>query len=751
MRFTRPLDRNNFVPHPGGCDVFVMACTALIEAFVEEFSTARRGTSIALGFGSESSSKIMPAIPTHCPYCALQCGMLVAVDERGTAGVTADPKFPVNLGGLCLKGWTAAETLAHGERLRAPLVRVDGVLVATSWDAALDAAAARIRDTQQRHGRDAVGVLGGGSLTNEKVYLLGKFARVALGTANIDYNGRFCMSSAAAAATRAFGIDRGLPFPLADLGKAALILLVGANPAATMPPLMRYFERQQRDGGMLIVADPRRTATAAWAGRHLALRPGSDTALANGLLHVLITDKLIDRDYIETRTEHFEEARRVAMGYWPERVEQITGLPERTIIDTAHLLGEAPSAMILTARGPEQQARGVTNALAYLNLALAAGLPGRPFSGFGTLTGQGNGQGGREHGQKTDQLPGYRRLDDPDARRHLAGIWGIDEQLLPIAGKSAYELLDSLGSDIRSLFVMGFNPAVSAPNALHVGKRLRALDTLIVTDFFLSETAQLADIVLPSAQWAEEEGTMTNLEGRVLHRRRAVAPVEGCRTDLEILTAIAARLGHASRFPSAEPRHVFDELRRASQGAPADYSGITYERIDAEDGVFWPCPDDQHPGTPRLFGERFPTPSGRARFHATPEADVADARDADYPLHLTTGRILQHYQTANQTRRVAELAKAAPEAVAEMHPRTARLAGIADGSRITLTTRRAVARFTVKLTRDSREDTVFVPFHGQTGEPVNRLTNDALDPISRMPEFKVCAVHVAPCGNEDLP
>jgi assimilatory nitrate reductase catalytic subunit len=675
--------------------------------------------------------------------------MLVTADEQAV-GISADPRFPVNLGGLCLKGWTAAATLAHGERLRAPLIRVNGVLVETSWDEALDAVAARIRDTRDRHGRDAVGVLGGGSLTNEKVYLLGKFARVAVGTANIDYNGRFCMSSAAAAASRAFGIDRGLPFPLADIGQAAVILLVGANPAETMPPMMRYFERQQREGGMLIVADPRRTATAAWAGRHLALRPGSDTALANGLLHVLISDKLVDRDYVAERTEHFEDARRVAMGYWPERVEQITGIPERAIVEAAHLLGEASSAMILTARGPEQQARGVTNALAYLNVALAAGLPGRPFSGFGTITGQGNGQGGREHGQKTDQLPGYRRLDDPDARRHLARIWDIDEQLLPVAGKSAYELLDSLGGDIRTLFVMGFNPAVSAPNALHIGERLRALDSLIVTDFFLSETARLADIVLPSAQWAEEEGTMTNLEGRVLHRRRAVLPSEGVRTDLEILTAIAARLGHAGRFQSAAPRHVFDELRRASQGAPADYSGITYERIDAEDGVFWPCPAEDHPGTPRLFADTFPTSSGRARFHAAVEPDVADPRDAEYPLHLTTGRILQHYQTANQTRRVAELVAAAPEAVAEMHPRTARLAGVADGSRITLTTRRAMARFTVKLTRDIREDTVFVPFHGQTGEPVNRLTSDALDPISRMPEFKVCAVRVSPCGNEDL-
>ena len=396
----------------------------MIGAFARNSPKIAGGTSIALCFGAvrTATSCQPPRLIARTAHFSAACSS--TVDERTAPGISADPRFPVNLGGLCLKGWTAAETLAHGERLRAPLVRINGVLVETSWDAALDAAAARIRDTRQRHGRDAVGVLGGGSLTNEKVYLLGKFARVAVGTANVDYNGRFCMSSAAAAATRAFGIDRGLPFPLEDIGQAAVILLVGANPAETMPPMMRYFEQQQRGGGMLIVADPRRTATAAWAGRHLALRPGSDTAFANGLLHVLIRDKLVDHGYVAERTEHFEEARRVAMGYWPERVEQITGIPERTLVETAHLLGEAPSAMILTARGPEQQARGVANALAYLNVALAAGLPGRPFSGFGTITGQGNGQGGREHGQKTDQLPGYRRLDDPAARRHLAAHLG---------------------------------------------------------------------------------------------------------------------------------------------------------------------------------------------------------------------------------------------------------------------------------------------------------------------------------------
>jgi assimilatory nitrate reductase catalytic subunit len=665
---------------------------------------------------------------------------------RDHVSVLENPTFPVNAGGLCIKGWSAAATLSHPDRLLTPLVRDgSGTLVPASWDAALEHVARSFEDVQARYGRDAVGVFGGGSLTNEKTYLLGKFARVALGTSNIDYNGRFCMSSAAAAALEAFGLDRGLPFPLADIPRAGTILLVGSNVAETMPPMMRYFEDQQRNGGKLIIVDPRRSATAQWATLHLRLMPGSDAALANGLLHILIRDHLVDDSYIADRTEGFDEVRRTATTYWPERVEHFTGVPEAELIEAARMLGTAPNAMVLTARGPEQQSQGVTNTLAYINLALALGAVGKPFSGFGSITGQGNGQGGREHGQKADQLPGYRRIDDPEARRHIARVWGVPERSIPGCGKSAYELLDSLGEDggVRALLVMGSNVVVSAPHAQRIMQKLRALDCLVVTDFFLGETAQLAHVVLPAAQWAEEDGTMTNLEGRVILRRRAFDPPPDVRDDLTILSALAARLGKAEYFTYRGSREVFEELRRASRGGPADYSGISYERIDAEDGVFWPCPDADHPGTPRLFAERFPTPTGRARFHATPHQAPAEARDGVYPLHLTTGRVLAHYQSGAQTRRVAELQERAPEPLAEMHPTTAQLAHLSDGQYIRLETRRGSARFRLKVTRAIREDTVFVPFHWSGEQSVNRLTNPALDPVSKMPEFKVCAVRAS--------
>ena len=386
----------------------------------------------------------------------------------------------MNKGALCIKGWTAAGTLNHPERLRSPLMRdtTHGALAPVSWDAAMTRIVSKFKRTQEDYGADAVGVFGGGSLTNEKSYLLGKFARVALGTANIDYNGRFCMSSAAAASIKAFGIDRGLPFPVEDIAGSEAILLVGSNASETMPPIMQYFEAQRANGGRLIVADPRLTTTAQRADLHLRLTPGTDAALANGILHILVRDGLIDADYIEAHTEGFASMRATVSTYWPERVERITGVSEANLIQAARMLGEARTAIVLTARGAEQQAQGVNNTLSFINIALALGLVGKPNSGYGCLTGQGNGQGGREHGQKADQLPGYRKIDDPTAREHVASVWGINPDTLPAPGKSAYELLDSLGQEggVRSLLVLGSNVVVSAPNAVHVERRLRSLD-----------------------------------------------------------------------------------------------------------------------------------------------------------------------------------------------------------------------------------------------------------------------------------
>jgi assimilatory nitrate reductase catalytic subunit len=698
---------------------------------------------------SPTTGAVTP-VRTHCPYCSLQCGMTLTPREQGAGPVleVAGANFPTNRGGLCEKGLSSAELIDHPDRLTTPLVRDhrDEPFREATWDEAYDRIVTALTVAQERHGRDAAGLFGGGGLTNEKAYQAGKFVRVALRSASIDYNGRFCMSSAAAAATKAFGIDRGMPFPLADIARADTVMLVGANPADTMPPAMRWFAAGVERGARHLVVDPRYTATAATADVHLQPVPGTDLALANGLLHLAIKHRLVDAGYVAERTTGWPAVRRAMRQYWPDRVERITGVPVRVMERTVHLLAESRATMILSARGAEQHAKGSDTALAWINLALALGLPGRPSSGWATLTGQGNGQGGREHGQKADQLPGYRMLADPAARAHVAGVWGIDPDELPQPGVSAYEMLDRLGTPggVRALLVMASNIAVSAPRAAHVRERLGDLDFLCVSDLFLSETAELADVVLPCAQWAEEEGTMTNLEGRVLRRRRAVEAPDGVRSDLVVLAEIADRLGRGAFF-DREPRAVFDELRRASAGGKADYAGISYERIDAERGVFWPCPapgDDgvEHPGTPRLFRDGFPTPDGRARFHVVHHRDAAELPDDEYPYRLTTGRSRAHYQSGTQTRRTKALLDAEPEPVVDIHPDLAARLGVTDGSDVSLRTRRGTARMRARLSPEIRPDTVFAPFHWSGGATINDLTNPALDPTSRMPEFKTCAV-----------
>lgn len=682
-------------------------------------------------------------VATHCPYCSLQCGMSL---READGLVRIGPRdVPASRGGLCQKGWTAAELLSPGPRLAGPLMRArrDAPLTPVSWDEALDRIAGELSRAQAAYGQDSAGIFGGGGLTNEKAYWLGKFARVALRTSAIDYNGRFCMSSAAAATTRAFGIDRGLPFPLPDLAAADVILLAGGNAAETMPPFTRWLADHQGKGGALIVVDPRRTPTARRATLHLQVTPGTDLALANGLLHLAIAGGRVDEAYIAARTSGFGDVRRVAAAYWPERVERITGVTVADQRAAVRLLAGAGRAVVLTARGAEQHSKGADTVTAFINLALALGLPGTPGSGYGCLTGQGNGQGGREHGQKADQLPGYRRIDDPAAREHVARVWGIDPALIPGPGRSAFELLDSLGTQggVRALLVMGSNVAVSAPAAGRIARRLGALDFLAVCDPVLSETAALADVVLPVAQWAEETGTMTNLEGRVLLRARATPPPPGVRTDLEVIAALARRLGAPGDW-DPDPQRVFAELGRASAGGPADYSGISYERIAASGGVFWPCPSPGHPGTPRMFLDRFATPDGRARFFPVEHRPAAEEPDERYPVYLTTGRLLQHYQSGAQTRRVRALREAQPEPVVEVHPDLASACSIGNGDRVRVVSRRGAAEGRARITDIVRPDTVFMPFHWGGAASVNLVTNPALDPVSRMPEFKVCAVRL---------
>lgn len=688
---------------------------------------------------------------THCPYCALQCAMTLTPTDAATSGTSAPVTvagrdFPTNRGGLCKKGWTSAELLRAPSRLGAPLVRgADGALHEATWDEALERIAASLRGIRSEHGADAVGVFGGGGLTNEKAYLLGKFARVALGTSRIDYNGRYCMSSAAAAGNRAFGVDRGLPFPLEDLDGAETILLLGTNVAETMPPFIGHLAGAQAAGG-LVVVDPRRTATARLTddgkGLHVQPAPGTDLPLLLGLIHVVIAERLVDLDYVEARTVGFDRVRRSVAAWWPERVQSVTGVAALTLKRLARRLAAGGSTFVLTGRGIEQHVDGTDTATAAINLALLLGLPGRQGSGYGTLTGQGNGQGGREHGQKCDQLPGYRKITDPEARAHVARVWGVDPDDLPGAGVPAIELLKLLGAPggVRALMVHGSNLVVSSPNAREVREGLGRLDLLVVCDFFLSETAAMADIVLPITQWAEEEGTMTSLEGRVIRRRRAATPPAGVRDELWILHELARRLGSTAAFDT-DPAAVFEELRLASEGGIADYSGIDYELLDRGDAAYWPYPRGSR-GTPRLFADRFAHADGLARLVPVTVRESARPAAGSDEITLVTGRLLEHYQSGAQTRRVPELLEAQPEALASMHPATAERFGIADGDEVEVSNHRGVVRCRARHTPDIRPDAVFLPFHYGDDQAANLLTSDEVDPISSMPEFKTNVVRV---------
>ncbi|MFJ4227009.1 molybdopterin oxidoreductase family protein [Paenarthrobacter nicotinovorans] len=710
---------------------------------------------------------------THCPYCALQCAMTLSPatpEVAGQAAAAAGPAqpaapldvsgrdFPTNRGGLCRKGWTSASLLRHSGRVTEPMLKgSDGVHQPISWEQALTLITAAVKDTQGQYGNDAVGVFGGGGLTNEKAYMLGKFARLALRTSRIDYNGRFCMSSAAAAGNRAFGVDRGLPFPVTDLDSASVILLLGSNVADTMPPFVQHLHGA-RDAGGLIVVDPRRSATAALTsdggGLHLQPTPGTDLALLLGISHIVVHEGLVDSAFVATRTSGYPALVRSLSAFWPERVQSITGVPANLIRDTARRLAQGArtgGSYILSGRGVEQHVDGTDTATAAINLSLLLGLPGSARSGYGTLTGQGNGQGGREHGQKADQLPGYRKITDPAARAHIASVWGIDESLIPGPGLPAVELLKSLGKPdgVRCLFVHGANVVVSAPDTNAVTAGLRDLDFLVVCDFFMSETAMEADLVLPVTQWAEEEGTLTNLEGRVIRRRRALTPPPGVRSELWVMARLAELLEAPSSF-SDDPGTVFEELRVASAGGLADYSGIDYAMLDRGEAAYWPYPVGSN-GTPRLFADGFAHADGRAVMVPVTPSKKAVRSFADDSLALATGRLLEHYQSGSQTRRVADLLAAQPQVRLLIHPATAASHGIIDGDYATVSNERGEVLCRAELSNTVRPDTVFLPFHFPGQENANRLTEATTDPISGMPEFKTSRVWVRRAVSNPVP
>lgn len=700
-------------------------------------------------------------VKTHCCFCGQQCGIQLKVKENQVIGFEPWEEFPFNRGMLCPKGVKRYLQGGHPDRLLSALARdpaAAGGFVSMPYNDAIARAASEIARIQAQYGKDAVGVLSGASLTTEKAYLMGKFARVCLKTPYIDYNGRLCMVSAGAANKKAFGIDRAAN-PWADIPKAELIWISGANIADCAPITTDYVWQARERGAKVVVVDPRLTPLARTCDLFLPIKPGRDIALFNGILHLMIENGWIDSAYIAQHTTGFEAVAAHVKEWTPRRTAEITGLNETLIRKAAEWWGTAKSSFLLHARGIEHHSHGVENVLGAINLVLASGRIGREGCGYATITGQGNGQGGREHGQKCDQLPGARDISNPQHRTDIARIWDVPVESLPGPGVDAFELIRKIDrGEIKALLTIGFNPLVSLPDNRFVAQALEKLEFFAAIDFFLNETAQYADIVLPGSLHEEDEGTVTQVEGRVIKINKAVDCPGEAREDWKIIQDLARQLGRPHGFTFRNPGEIFDELRAASAGGIADYSGISYERIEKEFGVFWPCPAADHPGTPRLFESDawnpiakgsgpFYFPDGRARFNVAAYRPSAEVTDADYPVILTTGRVVSQFLSGTQTRRIGPLIDMEPEPFVEIHTQLALKLGITDGQWTAVSSRRGTITVRARVCATIRPDTVFIPYHWAGDRSVNRLTISAQDPISKIPEFKVCAVRLAP-GSE---
>jgi assimilatory nitrate reductase catalytic subunit len=689
-------------------------------------------------------------VNTHCCFCGQQCGIKLKVHDNTVVGFEPWYEFPFNEGKLCPKGVKRYLQGGHPDRLLHPMERdatAPGGFRQITWDQALDKVVSEIHRIQAEHGDDAFAMLSGVSLTNEKSYLVGKFARLALHTANLDYNGRFCMVSAGTGNKKALGVDRA-PNPWSDIPLADVVWIAGSNVAETFPITTSYIWRARDRGAKLIVQDPRVVPLARTADLFLPVRPGTDSALFGAVLHVLIERDWLDHDFIDNHTVNFDDAAAAVADMTPAWAAGITGVPAARIEEAAELWGTSATGMMLHARGIEQHTKGVDNVLAAINLGLATGKFGKPGCGVSTITGQGNGQGGREHGHKCDQLPGNRDITNPEHRAAVAKVWNCDEADIPGKGLPAEELIEAIhDGTIKGLLSICFNPLVSAPDSNFTREALDKLEFYAVIDFFLSESAHHADIVLPGSLHEEDEGTSTSGEGRIIKINAAVTPPGEARLDWQILLDIAERLGKSEYFPYTNTEQIFDELCRASTGGTADYTGATWQRIEDEMGLFWPIPEAGHPGTPRLHeGGQFHFPDGRARFHAVPYKLSAEVVDDDYPLLLTTGRVVSQYLSGTQTRRIAALVAQYPEPLCEMHPRLADSIGVADGDLVTVTSRRGTITLPAHVVNTIRPDTVFIPYHWPGDKAANQLTNRAVDPLSKMPEFKVAAVRVERAG-----
>ena len=695
------------------------------------------------GRGPVSASRAVEHwVASTCGYCSVGCGILIGVTDDRAVAVQGDPNHPVNRGRLCPKGLSEHQSIHADGRLLHPMVHGERA----SWDRAIGTVVDGFRDLIDRYGPESVAVLSTGQLVTEEFYTLGKLVRLGMGLHHYDGNTTLCMASAVAGYKRSFGTD-GPPGCYDDFGLADVVVLWGANVADNHPLLAPRLLGPDRP--FLITVDPRVTKTAMLADLHVPVRPRGDIALLNGILVVLVEEGFVDVEAIRETVDGLEDLIEHLASWSVERAAEQSGITVDELRTVARRIGAAERCTIAWTMGVNHSVQGTETVTLLNTLAVLTGNVGREGASPFSITGQCNAMGTREAGF-TASMPGYRNYDDPAARAELAALWGISEDRLPVERGRAYpDIINAIVSGkIKGLWIIATNPVVSYPNRETLEFALTSLDLLVVQDGFQTPTTDLADVVLPAAIWGEKDGTFTNSERRVSRVRAAVTPPGEARSDFDIFLAIADRWGCRDELFNGwqRPLDAFEEWRRVSAGRPCDYSGITWDRIDAAGGVQWPCPPGEHVpigGTARLYTDmRVNRPSRKPMLFAVDPRPIRDAPRPDYPLLLNTGRTVEHWHTRTKTGRIAILEGLSPEAWIEIHPDDASMMRVRSGDWVDIaSTRGRVDRIRARVTATVRAGEVFVPFHWDD-RCVNRLTDDEFDPISREPNYKQCAVRV---------
>jgi len=691
-------------------------------------------------------------VATTCGYCSVGCGMFIGVKGNRAVSVRGNPDHPVNQGMLCPKGLSEHHTIVADNRARYPLLKRDGQFNRIGWDDAFSTMAARFREIQAKHGPGSVGVISTGQLVTEEFYTLGKLVQLGIGTPNIDGNTTLCMATAVSGYKRSFGSD-GPPGAYEDLERADVILLIGANVAENHPILC--WRLRSNPNATLIVVDPRVTKTAMLADLHLPLKPRSDLALINGLIHFVIENDLVDREYVARHTTGFEELRESVRSYTPERVAEITGLSAEAICRTAWTYARARAGFIGWTMGVNHSTKGTETVNAINNLALITGNIGRAGAAPFSITGQCNAMGTREAGFASS-MPGYRKFENAGDRRDLAGLWNIAEERIPTARGLAYpDIIEAaLERRIRALWIIATNPVVSFPNYHSLRQALETLDFLVVQDgYHPTPTTEYAHLMLPAAMWGEKEGTYTNSERRVSKVNRAVPPPEEAKPDFDIFLGVAAALGVRDElFPGwTKPADAFEEWKRISAGRLCDYSGMTYKAIEQHGGLQWPVPAGTVPDDEprRLYADgKFQTDDGRARLIPCTWEPFPEQPNNEFPFVLNTGRTVEHWHTRTKTAKVPILERLSPSAWVEMNPADARALRLKPQARVDIVSRRGrVQSVELRVTETIAPGQLFTPFHYFEAN-ANQVTQSAFDPVSREPNYKQSAVRIEPATRE---